>query len=317
MRQDTQSDAKGIDAALKYSPVFNRRNERVRELWERNGLYYAQVKVRGWTGQVRPHAGTVADAVAARQVLKAEIKSGKFLIPPDAEAQDREDQAKKVSTEVSTRTLKDAVAGYQADRNALEKKDPKTGKREDSGLKKWLEWKPDLLIALPSFDAKLLKDFAIWRKRDAKKRGRVVSGRTIDLNVTALANVVRWCVLENWLPGFPGGWQWEALAEEPDEWELLTDAQVDALCAAAMSVPEIGLMSQGSEPKASLRKYLEELKAARQNFSDFLRLLSLTGAREQETLHQQWPNVWWNQRKFHCKYSVNDKNPVPPDKTAP
>jgi len=41
--------------------------------------------------------------------------------------------------------------------------------------------------------------------------------------------VVRRCVLENWLPGFPGGWQWEALAEEPDECELLTDAQVDAL----------------------------------------------------------------------------------------
>ncbi|MGA2659949.1 MAG: hypothetical protein ABSH34_20795 [Verrucomicrobiota bacterium] len=162
-----------------------------------------------------------------------------------------------------------------------------------------MEWKPDLLIAPASFDAKLLKDFAVWRKKDAKKRGRVVSGRTIDLNVTALANVVRWCVFENWLPGFPGGWQWEALDEEPDECELLTDAQVDALCAAAMSVPEIGLVSQDGEPKASLSKYLEELKAARQNFSDFLRLLSLTGAREQETLRQQWPNVWWNQRKFH------------------
>ena len=76
-----------------------------------------------------------------------EIKSGKFLTPPEAEAKEREDQAKKVSTEVSTRTLKAAVAGYQADRNALEKKDPKTGQREDSGLKKWLEWRPDLLIA--------------------------------------------------------------------------------------------------------------------------------------------------------------------------
>ncbi|MGO9204333.1 MAG: hypothetical protein ACLQM8_27755 [Limisphaerales bacterium] len=67
----------------------------------------------------RLHAGTVADAVAARQVLKAEIKSGKFLTPPEAEAREREDRAKKVSTEAGTRTLKEAVAGYQADRNAL------------------------------------------------------------------------------------------------------------------------------------------------------------------------------------------------------
>jgi hypothetical protein len=51
---------------------------------------------RCWTGQVRLHAGTVADAVAARQVLKAEIKSGKFLTPPEAEAKEREDQAELV-----------------------------------------------------------------------------------------------------------------------------------------------------------------------------------------------------------------------------
>jgi len=167
-----------------------------------------------WPGS--PARGNCSHATGARQVLKTEIKSGKFLTPPETEKKEQQEQAEKVSTKVSTRTLKDAVAGYQADRNALEKKDPKTGQREDSGLKKWVEWKPDLLIAPASFDAKLLKDFAVWRKKDAKKRGRVASGRTIDLNVTALANVLRWCVLENWLPGFPGGWQWEALGEEPN-----------------------------------------------------------------------------------------------------
>ena len=133
----------------------------------------------------------------------------------------------------------------------------------------------------------------------AKKRGRDVSGRTIDLNVTALANVLRWCVVEKWLAEFPAGWQWEAMAAESEECELLTDAQVDQLCLSAMSVPEMGLLKRDSSPKASLRQYLEGLKAARQNFSDYLRLLSLTGAREQETLRQRWPNVRWNQRKFH------------------
>ena len=299
IREETQSAVKTVDLALKYNPVFNRRNERVRGLWQRNGVYYAQVKVRGWTGQVSLHGATVAEAVAARQVLKAEIKSGTFLTPAELKEKEEKEKAGKVSTEVSTRTITDAVKNYKDERNTLGKKDPKTGKREDSGLKKWLKWKPNLPIVAESFDAKLLKDFAIWRKKEAKKRGREVSGRTIDLDVTALANVVRWCVLEQWLPEFPAGWHWEAMGEEPDECELLTDAQVERLCASALSVPEMGLLERGGAPKESLRQYVEKLKAARQNFSDYLRLLSVTGAREQETLKQRWPNVWWSQRKFH------------------
>ncbi len=96
---------------------------------------------------------------------------------------------------------------------------------------KWAKWKPDLLIAPENFDAKFLKDFAVWRKELAQKEKRTVSGRTIDIAVTALANVVRWCVVEKWLTEFPVGWHWEAMPEEPAECPLLTDAQVDELCA--------------------------------------------------------------------------------------
>src|ERR1039458_9932584 len=250
IHEDTQSAAKTIDPAFKYNPVFNRRNERVRGLWQRNGIYYAQVKVRGWTGQVALHGATVADAIAARQVLKAEIKSGRFLTPAELRQKQEREKAERVSTEVSTevstRTLRDAVTSYQAERNTLAKKDPKTNKREDTGLKRWLEWKPELPIEPENFDAKLLKDFAVWRKEAAKKRGRVVSGRTIDLNVAALANVVRWCVVEKWLAEFPAGWHWEAIAEEPEECDLLTDAQVDQMRLSAMSVPEMGLLDRKS-----------------------------------------------------------------------
>src|ERR1035441_9847940 len=101
-RDDTLEDAKRrtkpIDPSLKYSAGFNRRNERVRGLWERNGAFYAQVKVRGWTGQVPLHGATVADAVAARQGLKAEIKSGKFLTPSELRQKEEREKAEKVST---------------------------------------------------------------------------------------------------------------------------------------------------------------------------------------------------------------------------
>lgn len=78
---DTQSPAEEIDGARKYHQVLNRRNERVRGLWERKGNFYAQVKVRGWTGQVRLHDNTVPEAMAERQVLKTKIKPREFLTP--------------------------------------------------------------------------------------------------------------------------------------------------------------------------------------------------------------------------------------------
>ena len=77
LQDDTRGGAKGVDAAWKSNPVFNPRDKPVGGLRERNGIRYAQVKVRGWTAPVRLHnAQTVAEAQAARQVLKTEIKSG-------------------------------------------------------------------------------------------------------------------------------------------------------------------------------------------------------------------------------------------------
>jgi hypothetical protein len=81
-RGDTPRHAQPVDADRKYNPVFNRRNERMRGLWERNAVFYAQVNVRGWIGRVPLHeAKTLPEAPAARQVLKAEIKAGKWKTP--------------------------------------------------------------------------------------------------------------------------------------------------------------------------------------------------------------------------------------------
>ena len=74
-----------------------------------------------------------------------------------------------MSREVSTPILTDAVKKYEPERNTLGEKDPKIGRREDSGFKMWLKWKPTLPIVPESFDAKFLKDFAVWRKKEAKK----------------------------------------------------------------------------------------------------------------------------------------------------
>ena len=82
----------------------------------------------------------------------------------------------------STRSpLKEAIAGYQRDRDTLEQKDSDTGKRKDSGLKMWVNGFGERPIG--KLDAKLLKDYANWRKLAAEERGRNCSRRSIDLDV--------------------------------------------------------------------------------------------------------------------------------------
>lgn len=145
--------------------------------------------------------------MAARQVLKLEIKSGKFLTPPE-KAEKEENEGTKEAAQKVAHTLKEAIEKY-----------------------------------------------------------------------------------EEWLPEFPPKWVWKAMTEESDECPLLTDAQVDQLCATAISLSDMGFLKRGKKIPQNLRRFMEQLTAARQNFGDYLRLLALCGAREQETIRQRWSNV--------------------------
>jgi hypothetical protein len=69
-------------APNRFNKVFDGRNRRVRGLWERNGVYYAQVQVQSWVGRVPlEHSGTVASATDALQDLKSKIRAGTFIPP--------------------------------------------------------------------------------------------------------------------------------------------------------------------------------------------------------------------------------------------
>jgi hypothetical protein len=85
--------------------------------------------------------------------------------------------------------LKDAIAGYQRDRDTLEKKDEDTCKREDSGLKMWLKAFCERPVC--KVDAKLFKDYAVWRKLDAKGRNRRCSGHLRNQHSQEMAKKVR------------------------------------------------------------------------------------------------------------------------------
>src|SRR5437660_8636033 len=174
----------------KFARVYDRDGRRVRGLWVRNSVYYAQVRVGGHKTRVRlDHADTVPQAIIELQALKKRRRAGKLTLPQKLPVQKgahygEQEGEHKIGNPHSP--LKDAIAGYQGDRDTLDKKDPDTGRREDSGLKMWVKAFGEHQIG--KADAKLFKDYAIWRKLDAKDRGRNCSGRTIDLDVMALSH---------------------------------------------------------------------------------------------------------------------------------
>ena len=148
-----------------WNRVFNDRKQRVRGLWERNGVFYAQIRVGGKPSRLRlEHAKTVAEAFAEMQVLKKNARDG-VLNPPE-----------KVGQNVG-QTIKALSAVYLEHATALGDKDPDTIKREQSSLHAWQKFRGDLAIS--KINDPLLLEFAKWRKT---KAGGEVSGRCIDLD---------------------------------------------------------------------------------------------------------------------------------------
>ncbi len=89
------------------------------------------------------------------QALKKVQREGN-LYPPGVSAEEAQKEYTKESTGEG-RTIKEAIQGYQSDRDKLEKKDPATCTREDSGLGKWVSGFGDRLLS--SVDAKTYKDY--------------------------------------------------------------------------------------------------------------------------------------------------------------
>ncbi len=275
--------------ADKFNKVFNESKERVRSLWERKGVYYAQLDANTGKQYKYPleHAATVPQAVTEMQALKRIQREGK-LFPPSITGENAKKECTKECT-AEGHPIKEAVEKYQSERDKLEKKDQATCDREDSSLKKWLLGFGDRPIS--AVDGKMYKDFALFCKACAEEKHRHCSGRNIDLAIIAMNHVLDWAITEKWLPEDFRKPAWEAMADAPSKDRLLEPEEIAALCKAAL-LDKAGLKL--------LDPRIRHLRAAQaitgRNFHDYLRLLQWTGAREQETLHQRWPNVHWRKR---------------------
>jgi integrase len=281
-----------------FNKVFDGRNRRVRGLWERNRVYYAQVRVQSWRGRVfLEHANTVAEAVAAMQALHVRIREGKF-VPPVRPSKGAQNGAKGAQTTTTTlqgspaSLIDDAIGGYKRDRDRLKAKSLKTRRHENASFNAWSEYAGK--HPLSDIDGKLLKDFAAWRMDVDDSDDEPLSGRTVNLNVLALKHAVTWAVVERWLANFPEKWVWEDLPEQPKSVRLIEPEELDFLRHVRLLDPEALEMIDPGQ-----RHIAEVQKVTGQAFSDYVYLLALTGGREQETIAKRWSHVFWDRHVLH------------------
>src|SRR6267142_6977904 len=148
----------------KWQKVFDNRRRRIRGLWLRNGVYYAQLRLddERVARRVPLHkAETIAQATAAMQGLKTKRTEGSLQIA-------------KVR---GVPTLKEAGETYLNNLKAVGNKSESTQDLHGHCLDRWNEFSGNTPIT--KIDAGFVHRFAEWRKPQK------VSGRTIDIEVTA------------------------------------------------------------------------------------------------------------------------------------
>jgi integrase len=248
-----------------YQKVLDGRKQPIRGLYKRNGSFYGRLTVADdATGRKTVRRVTLKDdAGALVATLPQAIKAF------DALKVDR----KRQTLPVLQRTPKfdgyaDAyLAYYEIVKDA---KRPRTLETERGHLTHWREHLG--ATRLDRINKAMINDFI------AKRQAAGISGRTINLGMTVLRNVLNKGIDDGFLKCLPTDnlrpLKWTARKRE-----LFTEANIDSVCEIAIN----GVLNEKGEIEQSF-------KNGRQ-FADFLRLTAYCGSRLSETLRLKWSDV--------------------------
>lgn len=156
---------------------------------------------------------------------------------------------------------------FEFHEKAKDAKRASTIKKEKTAIRRWNEhFGP---VRVNRINRAMIKDF------QAKRQAAGISGRTVNLDVIALRNVLKFALEYGWLTSLPTQnlrpLKWTPIKKR----ELLTESQIDQLCTAALEVSKNG-----------------------QQYSDYIRLLAYCGSRRNETLRLKWSDVNWDKRQL-------------------
>lgn len=241
-------------------PALDTRKRKIRGLWIRNGLFYAQMRVETGNGGTRPvriplKAQTLDAANAEMQSKRTEKKKGEIHLPGHRPK------------------LSELVKQYQESAIFLAKKEG-TRQNETQALNRWKAHAGE--IRIDWIQTESLSAFRDKRRKDG------VTERTINLDVVAFNNCMKYACEKEWIKTPP---RLKKLKEKaPLRRPLLTRSQIDSILTHASAT-----------------------KNAKQ-FRLYVRFLVATGAREQEALKVRKVDVDLNRSVVRIGADGDTKN---------
>lgn len=238
-----------------YQKVRDGRKQPIRGLWVRNGRYYARLAVEDASGVIKvrriPLEGTktVAEAVVAMRKLQTQREENELPVLK------------------MTPKLKDYQASYfKFFETVTDAKRPATIQKEKGAMKLWVEHMGE--TRLNKITRAKINDFI------AKRQGKKKSGRTVNLDVIALRNVLKKAMEDNLIKALPMQGM-KPLKYVKRKRPLVYLDEIEKICSAAIQSSKNG-----------------------QQFSDYLKLMAFCGSRRCETLRLKWSDVNWQMKQI-------------------
>ena len=239
-----------------FQKAYDGRGQPIRGLWERNGRYYARLTVENpmdGKKEVRrvPLEGVKTVAEAKKALNKLHLQRDNNDLPAVKRSPKFDDYAESYLQHLKT---------------VVDLKRPATVAKERYALKHWREHLGSR--RLHHINPATINAFI------AKRQSAGVSGRTVNLDVIALRNVLRHAIDDGWITRLPT----ENL--RPLKWtapkrDLVTDADITAFCTAALTATKNG-----------------------QQLADYVKLMAYSGARRNEALRLKWSDVNWERKQL-------------------
>jgi integrase len=244
----TTANVRSSHSRFKYKKVLDGRKQPIRGLWERNGNFIARMSVEDADGMRRTRwkrlVGAQTVPQALEQLHELHVDRERNVLP------------------LLKRTPKftDYAAGYLTYFDTVkDAKRPATIQKERGAIRLWTEHIGGL--RLDKIRRVHINSFI------QKRQAAGISGRTVNLDIIALRNVLKRAIDDQLLKVLPTE-NLRPLKWTPHRRDLVTGADIDAICRAALEVSKNGL-----------------------EFVDYIRLMAFTGARRNEALRLTWADV--------------------------
>ena len=284
---DALLDRTQAEDSAKFRKARDLRGHEITGLWERNSRYYLQITLPGKgcrrvplrDEENRP-VKNVIEAIAAAAELRKKARQG------------------ELPTSQRAPLFAEYVEHYISSLKALAAKKPKTINHEKCILNGWAGCIGNQRlnqITLHHVTAYITK-----RKQVTIDNPKPRSGRTVNLDVLTLNNLLKFARREGWLTGKLATEGWERLPYKAPKRELYSKEDIEKVCATAITLNTAG------SPKFKNGELL----------ADVLRFLRCSGARITSALATRWSDVSWELRQVHLRATKYDKQNIVVDFNA-